>query len=208
MIWAAKLPTVLAQVVFKLSFSLCPSCLRDLPISVRWSHRCSLINILHTKLLPKNLAQARPEPMVLRSSHIQWNTLHPNTDGSYTGRETVARFWQGSLLLLVLLLFPQIYSNQTIAITLSGNSPQNTLTALNSNNATNMATGRVPQSKATLRDLILPPLLLLLRDSGQETSKLLDLLDPIQTASRHPSVTRKKQVFSEAANSTLYFTDS
>uniref|UniRef100_A0A8C6AC10 Signal transducer CD24 n=1 Tax=Marmota marmota marmota TaxID=9994 RepID=A0A8C6AC10_MARMA len=54
------------------------------------------------------------------------------------------------LLLLALLLFTQIYSNQTAVVTLSRNSSQSTLAAPNSTNSTHKAAGRALQSIASL----------------------------------------------------------
>ncbi|XP_032507928.1 signal transducer CD24-like [Phocoena sinus] len=64
-------------------------------------------------------------------------------------RTMVARLRLG-LLLLVLLLSTQIYSNQTILVTPSSNPSQNISAAPNPANATIMSSIDAPQSTASL----------------------------------------------------------
>ncbi|XP_004412481.1 PREDICTED: signal transducer CD24-like [Odobenus rosmarus divergens] len=70
-------------------------------------------------------------------------------DRAGTGRALVASLGLG-LLFLTLLLPMLISSNQTIVVTLSRNSSQNTSTAPNLANATTVATGSALQSSASL----------------------------------------------------------
>ncbi|XP_004392040.1 PREDICTED: signal transducer CD24-like [Odobenus rosmarus divergens] len=80
---------------------------------------------------------------------IQGGVPYTSTNGADLGRVMVARLGWG-LLLLVLLLPTQIYSNQTTVVTLSSNSSQNTWTAPNPVNTTTWATGGTLWSTARL----------------------------------------------------------
>ena len=101
------------------------------------------------------------------------------------GRTIIARLGLG-LLLLALLLPTQTYSNQTTVVTPSSNSSQTTSPAPHPANATTKASDGTLQSTASLCDLGFPSTSLLLRDSGEETSVLHHLLNPVQMASIHP----------------------
>ena len=144
--------------IFRCSYVGCLYVYKDYILSLGWfiyhyemSFFVSLKSILSDIRIatrpppPLCLSPVHPEPAVLYSPSYQWDSRL--TDRAALGRAMVARLRLG-LLLLVLILPMQIYSNQTITIMPASNPSHSTMTNPSAANATTKASDGALQSTA------------------------------------------------------------